>query len=50
MYDGKLLVVVVRDLNHQYYPLAFEVIEMERKERWSWLLPLLIEDIDEDRK
>jgi len=33
-YGGQLLVAVGRDLNDQYFPLAFAVVENECKETW----------------
>lgn len=44
-YGGTLLIVVARDPNDQYYPLAFGVCETETKESWKWFLTLLLEDI-----
>jgi len=44
-YGGQLLVVVGRDPNDQYYPLAFAVVENECKDTWRWFLTLLLEDI-----
>ena len=44
-YGGQLLVAVGRDLNDQYFPLAFAVVENECKETWRWFLTLLLEDI-----
>ncbi|WVY98174.1 hypothetical protein V8G54_030325 [Vigna mungo] len=44
-YGGQLLVVVARDPNGQYFPLAFTVVESECKESWRWFLTLLLDDI-----
>nr|KYP39649.1 hypothetical protein KK1_039035 [Cajanus cajan] len=44
-YGGQLLIAVGRDLNDQYLPLAFAVVETETKESWRWFLNLLLEDI-----
>ncbi|WVZ23933.1 hypothetical protein V8G54_002477 [Vigna mungo] len=44
-YGGQLLVVVGRDPNDQYFPLAFVVVENEYKETWRWFLSQLLDDI-----
>ncbi|MCI01969.1 hypothetical protein A2U01_0022999, partial [Trifolium medium] len=44
-YGGQLLIVVGKDPNDQYFPLAFRVIETETKDSWRWFLKLLMEDI-----
>lgn len=49
-YDGQLLIVVGRDPNDQYFPLAFGVVESETKESWRWFLQLLMEDIEQERR
>ncbi|KAK2410603.1 hypothetical protein QL285_045960 [Trifolium repens] len=47
---GQLLIVVGRDPNDQYFPLAFGVVETETKESWRWFLQLLMEDLGEDKR
>ena len=47
-YSGQLLIVVGRDPNDQYFPLAFAIVETETKKSWRWFLTLLLEDIGED--
>jgi len=44
-YGGQLLVVVARDPNDQYFPLAFVVVENECKETLRCFLLILIDDI-----
>ncbi|KAL5189729.1 hypothetical protein HKD37_04G009347 [Glycine soja] len=44
-YGGHSLVVVTRDANDQYYPLAFVVVETENKESWKWFLNGLLTNI-----
>ncbi|KAL5137163.1 hypothetical protein HKD37_10G027573 [Glycine soja] len=44
-FGGQLLIVIGRDPNDQYMPIAFVVIEIETKETWRWFLNLLFEDI-----
>ena len=45
IYNRQLLVVVVRDPNDQYFPLAIAVVESKTKESWLWFLTILLEDI-----
>ncbi|XP_058734066.1 uncharacterized protein LOC131605767 [Vicia villosa] len=49
-YGGQLLIVVGRDPNDQYFPLAFGVVETETKESWRWFIQLLMEDIGQDKR
>jgi len=49
-YGGILLVVVGRDANDQYYPLAFGVVENETNDAWRWFLSLLLDYIGTDRR
>ena len=44
-FGGKLLIVVGRDPNDQYLPIAFVAVENETKDTWKWFLELLINDI-----
>jgi len=46
-FGGQLLIVVGRDLNDQYLPLAFVVVENEIKDSLKWFLELLVADIRE---
>lgn len=41
------MIVVGRDLNDQYLPLAFVVVENEIKDSLKWFLELLVADIRE---
>jgi hypothetical protein len=43
-----LLIVVGRDPNDQYFPLAFGVVENETKESWRWFIQLLMEDLGQE--
>ena len=45
-FGGKLLIVVGRDPNDQYLPIAFFVMENETKDIWKWFSELLINDIE----
>ena len=49
-YGGILLIVVSRDVNDQYLPLTFGVVENETKDTWSWFVKLLFEDIGSNTK
>ncbi|XP_058779616.1 uncharacterized protein LOC131653480 [Vicia villosa] len=49
-YGGQLLIAVGRDLNDQYFPLAFGVVETETKESWKWFIQLLMEDIGTEKR
>ncbi|RDY11272.1 hypothetical protein CR513_04098, partial [Mucuna pruriens] len=44
-YGDQMLIVVGRDANDQYFPLAFVVVETKTKESWIWFLTLLLENI-----
>lgn len=44
-YGGILLIVVGRDANDQYLPIAFGVLENETIDSWSWFVKLLLDDI-----
>ncbi|KAH0692196.1 hypothetical protein KY285_019293 [Solanum tuberosum] len=41
----QLLVVVAKDGNNQMLPLAWAVVEYEKKETWTWFIKLLKEDL-----
>lgn len=47
-YGRQLLIVVGRDPNDQYFPLAFVIVETEIKESWRRFIHLLMEDIGQD--
>ncbi|XP_058733420.1 uncharacterized protein LOC131605036 [Vicia villosa] len=49
-YGGQLLIVVGRDPNDQYFPLAFGVVETETRDIWKWFIDLLLEDIGQDKR
>jgi len=44
-FGGQLLIVVGRDPNDQYMPIAFTIVETETKETWRWFMNLLFKDI-----
>ncbi|XP_058763697.1 uncharacterized protein LOC131637122 [Vicia villosa] len=47
---GQLLIVVGRDPNDQYFPLAFGVVVTETKETWRWFIDLLMGDIGLEKR
>lgn len=49
-YGGQLLIVVGKDPNDQYFPLAFGIVETECRESLKWLMELLMDDIGRDRR
>ncbi|XP_058733140.1 uncharacterized protein LOC131604734 [Vicia villosa] len=49
-YGGPLLIIMGREPNDQYFPLAFGVVETETKETWRWFIDLMIEDIGLDKR
>ncbi|XP_019227686.1 PREDICTED: uncharacterized protein LOC109208976 [Nicotiana attenuata] len=42
---GQLLVAVAKDGNNQMLPLAWAIVEYEKKSTWSWCLTLLKKDL-----
>lgn len=48
-YGGILLIVVGRNPNHQYFPIAFGVVENVTKDSWSSFIKFLLEDIRENK-
>jgi len=48
-YSDQVLIAVGRDLNDQYFPLVFVVVEIATKDTWRWFLTLLREDIRQDK-
>ena len=47
---GQLMVVVARDPNEEYFPLAVAVVEAETKNSWTWFINLLLADIDDSKR
>nr|XP_016488143.1 PREDICTED: uncharacterized protein LOC107808165 [Nicotiana tabacum] len=39
--NGQLLVAVGQDAQNHFYPLAWDVVDKERKHSWNWFLQLL---------
>ncbi|XP_050204978.1 uncharacterized protein LOC126655018 [Mercurialis annua] len=46
IYGGQLLSAVGIDANDCIYPIAWDVVDKENKENWSWFLELLADDLD----
>ncbi|XP_014524234.1 uncharacterized protein LOC106780459 [Vigna radiata var. radiata] len=44
-YKGELLTAIGRDPNDQMLPLTYAIVEVENKEKWSWFLQLLVQDL-----
>lgn len=44
-FRGQLLVAVGPDPNDCIFPIAFAVVEGERRDSWHWFLSLLADDI-----
>lgn len=44
-YTGQILVAVAKDGNENIFPVAYAVVEAERKETWVWFLENLIKDL-----
>ena len=44
------MVVVARDPNEEYFPLAVAVVEAETKNSWTWFINLLLADIDDSKR
>ncbi|GKV49409.1 hypothetical protein SLEP1_g56160 [Rubroshorea leprosula] len=44
-YKGELLTTVVRDVNNQMYPIAWAVVEVEKRETWEWFFEELRKDL-----
>ena len=42
---GQLITVVCKDLNEEYFPFAYAVVEAETKDSWTWFINLLLVDI-----
>ena len=47
---GQLIIVVCKDLNEEYFPLAYAVLEAETKDYWTWFIILLLVDICQNRR
>ncbi|GJZ55920.1 pentatricopeptide repeat-containing protein, partial [Tanacetum coccineum] len=43
---GEILTAVERDGNNHIYLITWEIVNVENKDKWSWFLQLLGEDID----
>nr|KAJ0197587.1 hypothetical protein LSAT_V11C700367560 [Lactuca sativa] len=43
---GELLTAIGRDLDNHIYPIAWAVVIVENKDNWSWLIELLVDDLD----
>ena len=46
---GQLMCAVGRDLNYEYFPFTYAVVEAETKDTWTWFLNLLLTDIGDDK-
>ncbi|KAK8521576.1 hypothetical protein V6N12_031470 [Hibiscus sabdariffa] len=44
--QGELLVAIGKDGNNQMFPVAWTVVEGERKESWKWFLTKLMQDLN----
>ena len=44
-YTGQVLVVVAKDGNNNIFPVAYAVVEAERKDTWGWFLDVLMRDV-----
>lgn len=42
---GVLLCAVGKDGNHEMYPIAWAIVEIENEECWTWFLKCFIEDL-----
>jgi hypothetical protein len=46
-HGGQLIAAVGRDGNNQMIPIAYAVVESERKDSWKWFVELLLEDLNQ---
>ena len=44
-YSGQVLVAVGMDGNDNLFPIAYAVVEAERKDTWLWFIELLLRDV-----
>ncbi|GJZ88488.1 multidrug resistance-associated protein 5 [Tanacetum coccineum] len=42
---GEILTTIGRDSNNHIYPVAWAVVNVENKDKWTWFLELLEEDL-----
>ncbi|CAI9294268.1 unnamed protein product [Lactuca saligna] len=42
---GELLTAIGRDGNNQVYPIAWFVVDVEKKDNWEWFIKLLVKDL-----
>ena len=47
---GQLITVVARNLNEEYFPLMYAVVEAETKDSWTWFKNLLLADIGQNTR
>ncbi|XP_023738192.1 uncharacterized protein LOC111886191 [Lactuca sativa] len=45
---GELLTAIGRDADNHVYPIAWAVIDVEKKDHWTWFIELLVADLDLD--
>nr|KAJ0222690.1 hypothetical protein LSAT_V11C200098810 [Lactuca sativa] len=45
---GELLKAIGRDADNHVYPIAWAVIDVENKDKWTWFIELLVVDLDLD--
>ncbi|GKC87733.1 pentatricopeptide repeat-containing protein [Tanacetum coccineum] len=43
---GEILTAIGRDGNNHIFPVAWDVVNVENKDNWSWFLELLREDLE----
>nr|KAJ0218899.1 hypothetical protein LSAT_V11C300111730 [Lactuca sativa] len=43
---GELLITIGRDANNQVFPIDWAVVDVEKKDNWTWFLELLKDDLD----
>ncbi|CAI9300082.1 unnamed protein product [Lactuca saligna] len=47
-YQGSFLTAIGRDADNHVYPIAWVVINVEKKDNWTWFIELLVADLDLD--
>ena len=47
---GQLITAVARDLNEEYFPFTYAVVEAETKDSWTWFKNLLLADIGQNTR